>query len=119
MKKSVNLLIVFLIIIIAFSCSKTKCPPMVNNYYKISEKDFEKVPYRNFSELTFVNVLTNDTHIFKSQNWDTSYKHLVDNDIQCPYGAYYQKLSLDFMSNNLKSAGCKFGCLNLVFYMLK
>ena len=94
-----NLVLSVCLILLGFlqSCSsKAPCDPVGKSL--ISDFMVNRIPYKESSVLTFINTLTNDTHVFYSQGWIRSmvYAHL---DPEKCYGDSIEgERRLDFIS---------------------
>lgn len=57
-----------------------------------------KVPYKDFAELTFVDSISGDTHVFKGQGWESSYWWYRNWEITCDDGTNCQRIVQKFGS---------------------
>lgn len=83
-------MLIFTIVVLCLSCVKE--PPCTNdgkpNVSNVKEEDRLKIPYHSFAELTFIDSITLDTHVFYGQGWKQNYWHYFNQDQNphCYYG---------------------------------
>ncbi len=90
--------LIFIINVTFYSCKPKPCTPEPDVYDFITPEYLTKIPYKNFAELTFINVITKDTHVFYGQGWDSSYSYQRDYSYECRGGIYYETKTQLFTS---------------------
>jgi len=73
-----------------------KGEPYTNN---IPEETRNKVPYKDFAELTFIDSATQDTHVFIGTGWKTKYWYYNDYSNECQNGSNNEKYYQNFLSS--------------------
>ncbi len=68
MKNLKQLLTIALVLILFEACKKDECRGSTYTEYQLKE-DLNVIPYKDFSELTFVNKTTRDTSVFMGQGY--------------------------------------------------
>lgn len=94
----------FILCLILFSqCGKNvPCKVQPDLYIFFPEETLSKVPYKNNTELTFINTLTNDTHTFYGQSWDSSNWYYRDYSKECQGGYFMEDRRQRFISPTYK-----------------
>ena len=94
---------IYLLILIntfLFGCNK-KDPCKnegISQVRDIKQEILDLVPYKDLSELTFVDSITLDTHVFYGQGWQKSYWYYHDYSDECSVGTNLQKIQQGFFS---------------------
>ncbi len=70
-------------------------PSCEDTYLYFAKEHIDKVPYKDSTELTFINSVTNDTLIFSGQGWDSSYV-LTHHQIDCVQKVFLGKREIVF-----------------------
>jgi hypothetical protein len=73
-----------------------KGEPYTNN---IPEETRNKIPYKDFAELTFIDSATQDTHVFIGTGWKTKYWYYNDYSKECQNGSNNEKYYQNFLSS--------------------
>ncbi|MBP7511763.1 MAG: hypothetical protein KA981_07520 [Bacteroidia bacterium] len=94
----------FILICLFLGCVKE--PPCTNdgkpNVSNVKEEDRAKIPYHSFAELTFIDSVTLDTHVFYGQGWKQNYWHYFNQDQNphCYYGTNCELYKQTFTSSS-------------------
>ena len=94
-----KLLIVIPLLLLLFKACKPdeKCVDG-NNYKYLSEYNLSKIPYKDYSLLTFIDKKTKDTLIFTSQGFQYGFGKYVEQG-ECPQTTNLQYRSLTFINS--------------------
>jgi hypothetical protein len=94
-----KLLIVIPLLLLLFKACKPdeKCVDG-NNYRYIDEYDYGKIPYKDHSQLTFVDKKTKDTLVFTGQGFQYGFGKYVSQG-ECPQTTNLEYRSLTFINN--------------------
>ena len=97
-----KLLIVIPLLLLLFKACKPdeKCVDG-NNYRYIDEYDYGKIPYKDHSQLTFVDKKTKDTLVFTGQGFQYGFGKYVSQG-ECPQTTNLEYRSLTFINNKNK-----------------
>jgi hypothetical protein len=94
--KKLKLLLCLPIILLLFKACKPDKGCTNGNYYKyIDEYDFSKIPYKDYSELTFINKKTKDTLIFYGQGYQFDFGQATTQE-ECPQTYNLQRRQIVF-----------------------
>ena len=101
--KNLMFLISILLCLILFSmvqsCStKEPCDDTGVGRYYLSD-ELKKIPYTDSTILTFINTVTNDTHVFHTQSWIRSIGYAQLNSEHCFGDSIEGERRLDFVSS--------------------
>lgn len=94
----------FVIAVLFMACVKE--PPCTNDgkptVSNVKEEDRAKIPYHSFAELTFIDSVTLDTHVFYGQGWKQNYWHYFNQDQNphCYYGTNCELYRQTFTSSS-------------------
>jgi hypothetical protein len=99
MKQKIKILLTIPLLLLLFKACKPDKGCTDGNYYKyIDEYDFRKIPYKDYSELTFLNKKSNDTIIYKGQGNQFTFIKFIEPG-ECPQTNNLQYRSLTFINN--------------------
>lgn len=96
--KLLNSILLFSLLVFFACMTKEPCDADgIPGVVDIQQEIIDKVPYKDFAELTFVDSLTGDTHIFYGQGWNMSYWFYKDWSVECNDGVNCQKIQQAFL----------------------
>ncbi|OYU97459.1 MAG: hypothetical protein CFE21_03975 [Bacteroidetes bacterium B1(2017)] len=101
MKKS-SLLIAILLLLLQVGCSPDltcKDSDYVPVELHIEKAYLDLVPYQDYSQLTFVNTTTHDTHLFNGSNWVKDFGYYKADKEECTQAYNLQRVRQIFTSN--------------------
>ena len=94
-----KLLLIIPLLLLLFKACKPNEKCVDGNYFKnLSENNLSKVPYKDYSVLTFIDKKTKDTLIFTGQGFQYGYGKYVEQG-ECPQTNNLQYRSLTFVNN--------------------
>ena len=96
-----SLILIQTIVSGCFLEQKTHCPPDEYKTYYLTQEDKEKVPYKGFDTLTFLNVNNNDTNVFISTAYSQGFVNTTyPLNIDCSGGhADLEQIKYTFISS--------------------
>ncbi len=94
-----KLLLIISLLLLLFKACKPNEKCVDGNYFKnLSENNLSKVPYKDYSVLTFIDKKTKDTLIFTGQGFQYGFGKYVEQG-ECPQTTNLQYRSLSFINN--------------------
>ena len=74
-------------------------PCLPSNYF-LTKADWDVVPYKDSTELTFLDSLTNDTFVFYGTAWDSTTKHSFYSGDFCVGDIFWEIRNINFVCKN-------------------
>lgn len=99
MKTKLKLLLCLPFILLLFEDCKPDEKCVDGNYYKYIDDYFlNKIPYKDYSTISFLNKKTNDTLVFSGQGYQFGFSKYIEQG-ECPQTNNLQYRSLTFLNN--------------------
>jgi hypothetical protein len=95
------LLIIPLLLFLFKACKPDEKCVDGNNYKYLSEYNLGKIPYKDYSALTFIDKKTKDTLVYSAQGYQYGFGKYVEQG-ECPQTTNLQYRSLTFINNKNK-----------------